>query len=112
MTDESTHGFPDDESLERELLRAPVPAARCAVCRLPMPEMMNTPGFCPEHLPDRMERERIGVSTQDLSVRWHDTLRDWRERPGELGEDADTKSFRFSGRRHSWVLFRRGYLLR
>jgi hypothetical protein len=59
-----------------------------------------------------MERERIGVSTQDLSVRWHDTLGVWRERPRDLGEDADAESFRFSGRRHSWVLFRRGYLLR
>lgn len=71
------------------------------------------PQFCTLHLPQYEARQRTGVTTDELSVQWEDSLDNWRERPPELDAETGVRShstpFRFEERDGEWILFIRSY---
>ena len=84
----------------------------CSICGKEVAHPTG-PQFCPEHLPRFEARQRAGVTTDDLSIQWADSLDNWQERPPELdvelGVRGTSTPFRFVVRDGDWVLFERGY---
>src|SRR5262245_16062639 len=84
----------------------------CRICGREVP-VNPKHRFCEEHLLHYEARQRDGVTTEELSARWGDTLDNWRERPTaveeEMGWRADSTLLLFRQREGAWVLFRRLY---
>jgi hypothetical protein len=88
----------------------------CSICQreIPRPAIV-TYGliFCPEHQREFKLRRKEGVRTDELSTQWGDTLKNWRERPPELDEEAKTRFFTtpflFRGKVEDWLVFERSY---
>jgi hypothetical protein len=85
----------------------------CCICQR---EVLVKPGaaaFCEEHQPLYEARQREGVTTEELSRQWADSLDNWRERPTELDVEQRTGDFATSWQFHkrdgAWVLFMRSY---
>ncbi|HEU5200991.1 MAG TPA: hypothetical protein VFU32_15235, partial [Ktedonobacterales bacterium] len=90
-----------------------LPYGVCRICH----RFITSKGqaFCDEHLQHYEQRQREGVTTEDLSALWEDTLSTWRERPpaleGELEPRANATPLAFADREGDWLLFRRSYVL-
>lgn len=88
----------------------PIPGF-CRICHRPIPNRAHS--FCDEHYQQYERRQREGVTTDDLSAKWEDTLATWRERPaaldGELGPRAHATPLVFALRPEDWLLFLRSY---
>lgn len=84
----------------------------CNICRDEV-AVASGPAFCGEHLPQYEARQREGVTTDKLDLRWDDTLDNWRERPsvldGEVGTRPSATPLLFWQMNEDWLLFMRFY---
>ena len=81
---------------------------KCSVCKIAIPETGGL-SFWDTHRLEYDERQRNGVATKDLEIKWHDSLTTWPERPSTLDEEPNSERFRFTRGAEPWIVFTRGY---
>jgi hypothetical protein len=83
--------------------------SRCRICHQEVLIKPGTPAFCEQHQPLYEARQREGVTTEELSHEWADSLKNWRERPAALDVEQrpghSTTLWLFHQRDNEWVLF-------